>query len=54
MKQPEYTEGPEATENFESAMKTIFKAPKKFTTKKGKQKDKPNASRKKSKSADRD
>jgi hypothetical protein len=54
MKQPEYIEGPEALENFESAMRTIFRAPKKLTTKKGKQKDKPNASQREPKSADRD
>ena len=37
MKEPEYTEGPKAAENFEEAMKTIFKAPK--PVKKGKKKD---------------
>jgi hypothetical protein len=28
MKQPEYTEGPKALENFERGMKALFKAPK--------------------------
>jgi hypothetical protein len=28
MKQPEYIEGPEALENFEAGMRTIFKAAK--------------------------
>ena len=28
MKQPEYIEGPKATENFEDGMKALFKAPK--------------------------
>jgi hypothetical protein len=28
MKEPEYTEGQRATENFEEGMKTLFKAPK--------------------------
>jgi len=28
MKQPEYTEGPEALENFQEGMKALFKAPK--------------------------
>jgi hypothetical protein len=28
MKQPEYTEGPEALKNFEEGMKALFKAPK--------------------------
>jgi hypothetical protein len=50
---PEYTEGPKATENFEQAMKAIFKAPK-TPTKKGKQKDKPITSQNKTKSSDRD
>jgi hypothetical protein len=53
MKEPEYTEGPNALENFEKAMKTIFTAPK-MPTKKGKQKGKPNASQRKPKSSDRD
>jgi len=53
MKQPEYIEGPEARENFERGMKALFKVPK-TATKKGKQKDKPNASQRKPKSSDRD
>ena len=28
MKQPEYTEGPKATENFEDGMKALFNVPK--------------------------
>jgi hypothetical protein len=28
LKQPEYTEGPKALENFERGMKALFKAPK--------------------------
>jgi hypothetical protein len=28
MKQPEYTEGPEAQKNFEDGMKSLFKVPK--------------------------
>jgi len=28
MKQPEYVEGPRATENFEEGMKALFKVPK--------------------------
>ena len=28
MKQPEYIEGPKATENFEEGMKALFKVPK--------------------------
>jgi hypothetical protein len=28
MKQPEYTEGPEALENFKEGMKALFKIPK--------------------------
>jgi hypothetical protein len=49
MKQPEYIEGPEALENFERGMKAFFKVPK-TATKKGKQKDRPNASLRKPKS----
>jgi hypothetical protein len=53
MKQPEYTEGPEAQENFERGMKALFRVPKP-ATKKGKQKDRPNASQRKPKSSDKD
>ena len=53
MKQPEYTEGPEALENFERGMIAIFKVPK-TATKKGKQKDKPNASPREPESSDKD
>jgi hypothetical protein len=53
MKQPEYIEGPKARENFEQGMKALFQVPKP-KQKKGKQKDKPNASQRKPKSSDRD
>ena len=53
MRKAEYLEGPEATKNFEEGMRRIFQAPK-FPPKKKKQKDKPTASRRKSKSSDRD
>jgi hypothetical protein len=53
MKSPEYTEGPEALENFERGMKALFRVPK-TATKRGKQKDKPNASPRKRKSSDKD
>jgi hypothetical protein len=36
---PEYTEGPKAQENFEEAMKAIFRVPK--PTKRGKKKATP-------------
>lgn len=49
----EYREGPEATERFEEGMRSLFQVPK-FHSKKKKQKDKPTASAKKSKSSDRD
>jgi hypothetical protein len=52
MKQREYTEGSEAQENFERLAIAVLQAPK--TKKKGKQKDKPNASQRKPKSADKD
>jgi hypothetical protein len=45
----EYIEGPKALRNFERAMTAIFKVPKNK-----KQQDKPTASVKKPKSADRD
>jgi hypothetical protein len=53
MKTPEYTEGPEALENFERGMTALFKVPKPVA-KKGKQKNKPNASQRKPKSSDKD
>jgi hypothetical protein len=49
MKKIECTEGPKARESFERAMTAIFQVPKKK-----KQKDKPTASVRKQKSADRD
>jgi len=38
MKQPEYIEGPKATENFEEGMKALFKVPKMNVAKAGKNK----------------
>lgn len=52
MKEPEYIEGPKAAENFEEAMKTIFKAPK--PVKKGKKKDTRSTSLRKPKRSDKD
>jgi hypothetical protein len=52
MKQPEYTEGPKALENFERLATAVMQAVK--PTKKGKRKDKPNASLRKPKSSDKD
>jgi hypothetical protein len=49
MKQREYTEGPEALENFEDGMRTIFKAPK--PVKRGKKKATPSPSLRKQKNA---
>jgi hypothetical protein len=49
MKQPEYTEGPEALENFKRLATTVLRA-----AKRGKLKDKPTVSRKKAKSSDKD
>jgi hypothetical protein len=49
-KQPEYIEGLKAQENFERGMKALFKVPKP-AIKKGKQKDRPNASQRKPKSS---
>lgn len=52
MKEPEYTEGPKAHENFEAAMKTVFKVGK--SVKRGKKKATPSASRRKPKNSGRD
>ena len=53
MKQSEYTEGPEATENFEEGMKAIFKVPKETVAKVGKKLNASQSSRtKKKKRAD--
>jgi len=49
MKQPEYTEGPEALENFKRLATTVLRA-----TKRGKRKDKPSVSPRKAKSSDKD
>jgi hypothetical protein len=53
MKHHEYTEGPEALENFERGMTALFQVPK-TATKKEKRKDKPTASPRKAKSSDKD
>jgi len=52
MKEPEYTEGPKALENFEDGMRTIFKASN--SVKRGKKKATPSPSLGKSKTADKD
>jgi len=53
MKQPEYTEGPQALENFKRGMITLFKVPKSAVVRAKKQPKKAASSRK-SKRADRD
>jgi hypothetical protein len=53
MKEPEYTEGPKALENFERGMTALFKVPKP-AIKKGKPKDTPRTSPRKRKSSDKD
>jgi hypothetical protein len=50
MKQPEYTEGPQALENFKSLASAILQAP----AKKKKRQVKKSASAKKSKKSDKD
>jgi hypothetical protein len=52
MKQPEYIEGPKALKNFERLATAVMQATK--PTKKGRQKDRPNASQRKPKSSDKD
>jgi hypothetical protein len=52
IKQKLYREGPEATENFEQAMKILFRP--KRCSKQKKQKDKPTASLRKPKLSDKD
>jgi len=44
MKQPEYTEGPRATENFEEGMKSLFNVSKEAIVKAEKKKQKRRAS----------
>jgi hypothetical protein len=53
MKQREYIEGLQATENFEKGMKTLFKVPKNSTTK-AQKKRKKSASQAKPQKSDRD
>ena len=54
MKQPEYTEGPKALENFERLAKTILQASKPDKRGKGKKKATPSSSLRKQKKSDRD
>jgi hypothetical protein len=44
MKQPEYTEGPEALDNFKEGMKALFKVPKDSVVKAEKKKQHKRAS----------
>jgi len=53
IKQPEYTEGPQATENFEKMAVAIFQSPKPGGRKNGKKSSKK-ANERKPKSADKD
>ena len=46
MKQPEYREGPEATENFERGMKALFNVPKAAIVQAKKKKPKSSSLRK--------
>lgn len=48
MKQPEYTEGPKALENFKRGMEDLFRVPKTTGPKKQKQARKPATVRKNS------
>jgi hypothetical protein len=54
MKQPEYTEGQRATENFERGMKSLFKVPKAAIVRAEKKKQKKSSSLRKQKRADKD
>jgi hypothetical protein len=55
MKQPEYVEGREATENFEDGMKVLFKVPKVDVARPKKNRTRPKAaSVRKSKRSDKD
>lgn len=54
MKQPEYVEGKQATENFEEGMKALFKVPKGSVVMPLKKRVKPSPSQRKSKNADKD
>jgi hypothetical protein len=45
MKEPEYTEGPQATENFEKGMKALFNVPKDAVVKAEKKRKKKRSSR---------
>jgi len=45
MKQPEYIEGPKATENFEEGMKALFNVPKDAVVKAEKKRKKKRSSR---------
>lgn len=54
MREPEYTEGKTATENFEEGMKTLFKVPKDEVAKPLKKRVKIAPSERKPKSSDKD
>lgn len=54
MKQPEYTEGPEALENFERGMIALFKVPKDSVGKPQKKRVRDASSERKPKKTDKD
>ncbi len=54
MKEPEYTEGPKALENFEKMAASIFQAPKPDEGRKTRKKSSKKASERKPKSSDKD
>ena len=54
MKQPEYIEGRQATENFEEGMKALFKVPKDLVAKPLKKRVKTASSERKPKKSDKD
>ena len=54
MKQPKYTEGPEALENFERGMIALFKVPKAAVVKAEKKRKKKRASARELKASDKD
>jgi hypothetical protein len=54
MKEPEYTEGPKALENFERLAKTILQASKSDKQGKGKKKATPSSYPSKQKKSDKD
>lgn len=54
MKQPEYIEGAQATENFQKGMKALFKVPKDSIVKPLKKREKGAFSERKPKNSDKD